>query len=338
MEDTPVGLVIPQTSESPRQPAVDDAGAYGQTVEQLGYDSLWITEGWSANAFVELATVAAHTDHLGIGTVIVNAFTRTPATLAMASASLARVSDGRFVLGLGAGHPETVEAIHNVPWERPVHRMYETVSLVRRLLDGGEAVDYESDLFSVSGLQPFDADVPIYSAALGPANRRVVGRVSDGWLPYHVPFQNLDGAFETVAEAAREAGRTPDDVRVAPYVSAVVSDDREAARDELRANIAGYVGGFSDDSYKNAVGQAFAEEADRIAEAWGRGDETEAREAVTDEMVDALGIAGTPEEARERLGDLRRREVVDRVIVGVPHSVDSDTADRTVRALAPRPE
>jgi alkanesulfonate monooxygenase SsuD/methylene tetrahydromethanopterin reductase-like flavin-dependent oxidoreductase (luciferase family) len=139
----------------------------------------------------------------------------------------------------------------------------------------------------------------------------------------------------TVASAARDSDREPDDVRVLPYVAAVVDDDREVARDSIRTNVASYVGGFSDDSYKNAVGEGFAEEADRIAEAWRRGDEAEAKAAVTDEMIDALGIAGTPTEAREKLDALRERPIVDEVILAIPHSVDPETARRTVRELAP---
>lgn len=335
MIDVPVGLVLPQTAELPRVPAVDDVGEYGRTIEQLGYDSVWMNESWGSDAFLELAAVARDTDQLRIGTSIVNVFTRTPATLAMASATLARISDERFVLGLGAGHPELVEELHDVAWDRPIARMRETLTLVRRMLDDGGTVSYESDLYEVSDFPPLDANVPLYSAALGPANRRVTGRLSDGWIPYNVPFDRLETAFETVAEAAREAGRDPDDVKVVPYVAAVVRDDGEAARDDLRANIASYVGEFSDDSYKNAVGQGFADEADRVAQAWRRGDEARAKSAVTDEMVDALGIAGTPDRARTKLEDLRDRDIVDAVLVAVPHSVDPGIADRTVRELAP---
>lgn len=335
MDEIPVGLVLPQTATMPRSPAVDDVGQFGQFVEGLGYNSVWLNESWGSDPFVELTAVARDTDSLGVGTSIINAFTRTPATLAMSAASLARVSGGRFTLGLGAGHPELVEDLHNVPWEQPIKQMYETISLVKRMLGDGSELDYHSDLFDVSGFGPLDTNVPIYSAALGPANRRVTGRLSKGWIPYNVPFDQLAANFETIAEAAREAGRNPNDVQVVPYVAAVVSDNRETARKELRANIASYVGGFSDDSYKNAVGEGFADEADRIADAWRRGDENEARAAVTDEMLEALGIAGTPAEARDKLRALQERPLVDRVLIAVPHSVDPETAQQTVRELAP---
>jgi alkanesulfonate monooxygenase SsuD/methylene tetrahydromethanopterin reductase-like flavin-dependent oxidoreductase (luciferase family) len=335
MSETPVGLVTPQTASIPRVPAVNDIGEFGRTVETLGYNSLWLNESWGFDTFVELTAVARQTDSLRLGSSIVNVYTRTPPTLAMAAASLTRVSDGRFTLGLGASHPELVEALHNVPWERPVHRMFETISFLRELLGESEEISYESDLFEVSGFPPLAVDVPIYSAALGPANRRVTGRVSDGWMPYNVPFGDLEDAFETIGTAARKDGRDPDDIAVVPYVSAVVDDDPEVARDVIRSNIASYIGDFSDDSYKNAVGDDFAEQADHIAEAWRRGDEDEARAAVSDEMVDALGIAGTPETARETVRAVRDRDLIDELLISVPHPVDPETADRTVRELAP---
>lgn len=335
MGTAPVGLVLPQTAEMPRAPIADDVGEFGRTVEQLGYDSVWLNESWGSDPFVELTAVARATETLRVGTAIVNAFTRTPATLAMSAASLARVSDDRFVLGLGAGHPELVEDLHNVAWEQPIRQMYETLSLVGEMLGNGPELDYESELYAISGFDPLGADVPVFSAALGPANRRVTGRLSDGWIPYNVPFDRLESAFETIADAARDDGRDPGDVQVVPYVAAAVSDDRTTARQTLRENISSYVGGFSDDSYKNAVGEGFAEEADEIAATWRRGDRETATAAVTDEMVDALGIAGTPAEAREKLRALRERPLVDEVLVAVPHSVDAEQAHRTVHELSP---
>lgn len=336
MSDHRVGLVIPQTLEIPRVPAADDVGAFGREVEGIGYESLWMNEGWGSDAFVELTAVATATERIGVGTSIVNVFSRSPASLALAAATANRISGGRFGLGLGVGHPEFVEDIHGVPFERPIRRMHETIDIVKRLLGAADGtVSYEGELLTVEDAPTLDAEVPIYSAALGPANRRVAGRLADGWIPYHLPFPALESSFETVEAAAREAGRDPADVDVLPYVSAVVSEDRSAAREALRENIASYVGGFGDDYYLNAVGQAFEDTAEKVATAWRRGDEAGARAAVTEEMVDALGIADTPETAREKLGSLLERPVVDGVIVSVPHAVSQERGLETVRALAP---
>ncbi len=175
--------------------------------------------------------------------------------------------------------------------------------------------------------------MPVYTAALGPAARRATGRVADGWLPHNIPFPELSSAFGTVAETAREAGRNPGEVTVAPYVPAAVASDPAEARAAVRGHLAYYVG--SGEGYRRAVATTFPDEAARIAEAWAAGERDAAREAVTGEMVDALGVAGTPETARERFAAVSSLDVVDHPIVVVPDGVDEATTERTVEALAP---
>ncbi len=97
-------------------------------------------------------------------------------------------------------------------------------------------------------------------------------------------------AFEVIADAARDTGRDPNEITVAPYIPAAVSTDEAAAYDALRGHLAYYIG--SGEGYRRAI--AFFEEADRIATAWRNGDREGASDAVTDEMVHALGVAGTP--------------------------------------------
>ncbi|WP_411968920.1 LLM class flavin-dependent oxidoreductase [Haloferax sp. YSSS75] len=335
MSEPAIGVVIPKVGGLAQPPAVDDLGAFGQWVEELGYESVWTSEGWGSDSFVDLTAIARHTDRVRVGTAVVNVFTRTPAGLAMAIASLDREADGRAVLGLGAGHPKLVENLHDITYERPLRRMHETIELVRALLGSDEDVSYEGQLFEATDFPGLDRDVPIYSAALGETNRRVTGLFSDGWLPYHVPFSQLETAFETVATAAEEAGRDVDDLVVNPFVPAAVSDDSTAARDVIRENLAGYIGAFTDDSYKNVVHAAYPDETEAIADQWRSGDESAAAAAVTDEMVDDFGVAGTAEEARARLDEIANNPVVDVPLVVVPHGTYDAVGEATIRALAP---
>jgi len=187
----------------------------------------------------------------------------------------------------------------------------------------------------VAGFPALSADVPVYNASLGPANRIVTGRYCDGWLPNNVPFSDLASAFETVAEAASKAGRDPDDIEVAPWVHvAVDEDDPDAARDTIRSTVAYYVGASK--GYENAVGAVFPKMADRIATAWRRGNHDAARAAVSDEMVADLGCAGTAEEAREGLRAVLDNSVVDTPIVDVPRGLDDAAVERTLDAVAPQ--
>lgn len=300
--------------------------------ETLGYDSVWLPELWGRSSPVLATEIATRTDRIGIGTAIVNVFSRSPAVLAMTAASLDRASNGRFVLGLGTSTEKAITDLHGVAFDRPVRRAHETIEIVRRFTRSSGPVEYDGQVLSVADFPGLANEVLIYHAALGPANRRVVGRLCDGWIPHNVPFPALDSAFETVADAAREAGRDPDAITVAPYVPVAVSEDAEEARMAIRGHVAYYVG--SGEGYRRAVGSRFPDGARTVAEHWRAGDRDRARAAVTDEMVDALGVAGTAAVARERLQELVEETVVDRPILVVPAGADA-LLDATVEALAP---
>ena len=328
-----LGIVLPKTASQPRRPA-GDAGNFARRVEALGYDSLWTTEGWGRDSFVELTHVASQTGDLRLGTSIVNVYSRTPAVLAMASASLAELSAGRFVLGLGAGHPYSIEGIHGLDWERPVTRTRETIELLQRFTETGE-FPYRGEVFDIDGAEPFDVSVPVANAALGERNRRITGELADGWLPFNIPLPSLPAAFETIAEAAQAAGRDPDAITVRPWIPTAVSEDRESALGLLRGNVVNYVGGFEDNAYKNALAQHFQDAAEAIADAERAGDHDAARAAVSDEMIRAVGIAGTPGEARSQLAEIQGMSVVDTPIVSVPSAASDEVVDTTVETLAP---
>ncbi|MEF8814903.1 MAG: LLM class flavin-dependent oxidoreductase [Halovenus sp.] len=312
---------------------VDDVTAFAARAGSYGYDSIWTGELWGRDAFVALMRAATATDRARLGTAIVNVYGRTPATLAQAVATLDDASGGRAMLGLGTSTPDAIEGIHGVPFENPPRRLHETTALTTQLLDSEERVSYDGEWFSVDGVPPLGVDVPVYTAALGPANRRATGRTADGWLPHNIPFDHLDGAFETIAEAAREAGRDPERIRTAPYVPAAVSEDPATARRAIRGHLAYYVG--SGEGYRRAVGQAFPDAAETVAEAWRSGNRDEARAAVTDGMIAALGVAGTPNEGRDQLADIAALDRVDEPIVVVPTGVDRELRETTVEALAP---
>jgi alkanesulfonate monooxygenase SsuD/methylene tetrahydromethanopterin reductase-like flavin-dependent oxidoreductase (luciferase family) len=300
----------------------------------LGYDGVWLGELWGESSVVRLADIAARTDDVGLGTAILNVFSRSPAVLAMTATTLDGVSGGRFRLGVGTSTRKAVEDLHGMDWEapNPVRRAHETVELTRAYLEPGGRVDYEGEVFEVQDFPSLGVDVPGYHAALGRANRRVVARLCDGWIPHIVPFPDLEESYASIVEQMAAADRDAD-VDVAPYVPAAVVDDLEAARDVVRRHVAYYVGNGR--GYENAVAQRFPVGAGAVAEAWRRGDRTAAAENVSDEMVEALGVAGPPERARERLRAVADIDPVTRPIVTVPNNADDETVERTVEALAP---
>ncbi|MBZ6493815.1 LLM class flavin-dependent oxidoreductase [Natrinema longum] len=302
--------------------------------ESQGYDAVWVGELWGESGVVQATEMACRTDEIGIGTAILNVYSRSPAVLAMTATSLARASEGRFTLGLGTSTATAVEGLHGMAFDRPVRRAHETIELIREFTAGtGEAVEYEGEVLEAANFPSVETDVPIYHAGLGPANRRVVGRLCDGWIPHNIPFSRLEDAFEEVATAARERDREPDEITIAPYVPSAVSEVPADARETLRRHVAYYVG--SGEGYRRAVATAFPTAADRIAEAWREGDKRAAASAVTDDMIADLGVAGTPEEARDQLRTLVAETGIDHPIVVVPEPASSEVTETTIEALAP---
>lgn len=314
----------------------DDLAEWAVRAEDRGYDSLWVGELWGENSVVQLTEVATRTDDVTLGSAILNVYSRSPAVLAMTAASMDRVADGRFTLGLGTSTAKAVEDLHGMAFDRPVRRAHETIELVRSLTGqttaAGDPVAYEGQLLEAADFPALDAPVPIYHAGLGPANRRVVGRLCDGWIPHNIPFSRLESTFEEVATAAAERDRDPDEITVAPYVPAAVSDDPDEAQDVIRKHVAYYVG--SGEGYRRAVASAYPE-TDAIAAAWRDGRKGDAARAVSDEMVADLGVAGTPETARDRLADLVAETPIDHPIVIVPAPASRAVGEATVDALAP---
>jgi len=320
-----LGLVVPRTgTHDPTELAIE--------VEELGYDSIWMGELWGTSSVIKLSEIAARTNEVKIGTAIVNVFSRTPAVLAMTAATLDQVSDGRASFAVGTSTRVAIENVHGMSFERPVRRAHETIEIVQRILTDDEPVNYDGELLSVNGVPPVNRDVPVYHAALGKANRRVVGRLCDGWMPHNIPFSELDDAFAVVEDAASEAGRDPEEITIAPYVPAAVSDDGKEAYDAVRGHIAYYVG--SGEGYRNAVAMQFPDRAEQIAEAWQAGDRGDAASLVTDEMVHDLGVAGTPEEARERLRGLVAETAIDRPLLTIPEQAADSLTERTIQALS----
>ena len=321
----PTGILVPTD--------VDDLAGFAERAEQLGYDSVWTGELWGRDAFVALTRAARRTDDVRLGTAIVNVYGRSPATIAQAASTLDKAADGRFTLGLGTSTRKVVEDLHSESFDRPARQLHETVELTRQFLDSDGRVEYDGECFDVADFPSLSADVPVYAAALGPATRRATGRVADGWLPHNIPFERLDQAFETIARTATEAGREPAAIKTLPYVPSAVSEDPERAREAIRGHLAYYVG--SGEGYRNAVAQSFPDEAGEIADGWRSGSRDEARAAVTEEMIGALGVAGTPAEAREQLAEIASLDAIDEPLVVIPDGTDEELRTETIEALAP---
>ena len=99
--------------------------------EDWGYDAIWLAETSGPDSFSLAGAVAAVTSRIQFGTAIVPVYNRSPAVLAMSAASLADLSGGRFVLGLGSSSHAIIEGWNGIPFELPLTRVRESVAVIR---------------------------------------------------------------------------------------------------------------------------------------------------------------------------------------------------------------
>src|SRR3954451_3729645 len=168
--------------------------------DELGLDRVEVAEAWTHDAIGLLAELGLRTTRIGLGTSVISAWGRTPATIAMSAAGLQRISAGRFSLGIGAGSPPLTEGFHGVAWDRPLLRLRQTLTAVRALLEG-ERLPHPA-----RGARPLqlgalpDVPVPIVLAALSPASIRLAGELADGWAPFLWARSRVGDGRELLAE------------------------------------------------------------------------------------------------------------------------------------------
>lgn len=272
--------------------------------EELGYSCLTMGESWGEDALTSLAQLGALTSRIRLGTSIVPVFARSPANLAMTALNMDRMTEGRFFLGLGTSGRLVVEDLHGEKFAKPLTRMREYIDIVRKAARG-ERLDHEGEFFNTKRFQlrltPYRADLPIYIAALSPPSLRLTGELADGWLPIFLAPARMAAATAELEAGARAAGRSLADIVISPQVSIYVTDDSGAARDRERPHIAFYIGGMGVfyHEYMHRIG--FGPEADRVRQAFQSRDRDGAAALVTDEMVDAMTIIGTPAQCRDQM-------------------------------------
>jgi alkanesulfonate monooxygenase SsuD/methylene tetrahydromethanopterin reductase-like flavin-dependent oxidoreductase (luciferase family) len=197
-----------------------------------------------------------------------------------------------------------IEDLHGERFEKPLTRLREYIDIVRKAARG-ERLDHDGEFFHTKRFQlrltPYRAALPIYIAALSPPSLRLTGELADGWLPIFLAPSRMTAAVADVKAGAAAAGRAFSDIAISPQVSIYVTGDRAAARDRERHHIAFYIGGMGVfyHQYMHRIG--FGADADRVRQAFQARDREKAATLVTDEMVDAMTIIGSPAECRSQI-------------------------------------
>lgn len=272
-----------------------------RTAEARGFHSVWTTEFFHQHGFVRLGAVGAATQRVKVGTAIAYAFMRTPMLAASAAMDVDEITGGRVILGLGSGTRSMNEKWYSTPFdEPPAPKMRDAIGLIRAAFDAkdGGGLKYDGAHYRVTIPQfarPGAARdrIPIYMAGVNQGMVRAAASVADGLIGHPIYTRRY---IAEVVNPALEGSQC----ELAPYVICSVADDREQARREARAQIAFY---YTTRLYHAVLDvHGWRSVGEEIAQAFRKMDFKAMQAAVSDELVDAIAVAGTPDEVRDQIG------------------------------------
>ncbi len=264
--------------------------------------------------------------------------------LAMSAMSLQSLSGGRFILGVGTSGPQVMEGWHGVRFDRPVTRTRETIEIIRAIT-AGDKLRYDGEVYTLplpggegrslrSPAAP--VGVPIYVAALGPANLRLTGALADGWIGNSFFPETADVFVEPIRTGAEAAGRTLDDIDLTVAVGLEFTDDVEAAGRRHAAGYAftfGAMGSPRRNFYNDAFArQGYADDVAAVQQLWLAGDRDAAARRVPTAIGLGTNLIGTDDLITERLRRYRDAGV-DTLRVGLQGATTAARLDDLARLL-----
>ena len=269
--------------------------------------------------FCILALLATETNRVKLN-LTTNPYSRNPALIARAAATIDEISNGRVVLNLGAGGSLTLPHLGIPMWDRPVRAVREAIEVCRRLIRG-ETVDYEGQTFKLRGAKllftPKRNTIPIYMAARGPQMLRLAGMMADGVVLAVDPY--FDFAVNQIRKGAERAGRPMEEIRLCSEVGFVTATKEEFIR-YLHWEVANSIM----DTPLNVLEMAHIESRtmETIRRIKGCRDADEAAELVTDDVANLYRIVNTPDALVERARELVKKGVKEIHIIPAPGTED----------------
>lgn len=331
----------PMTSPEAASSAVRQAA-------DLGYEGFFSTET-KYDPFLPLALAGAEGLDIDLGTAIAVAFPRSPMVTAMVSWDLARMSKGRFLLGLGTQIKPHITRRFSTEWGQPTARLKDYILSMRAIWEAWQdssRLRYEGEFYNFSLMTPFfdpgpitHPDIPVYIAGVGPHLSRMAGEVCDG---FHVhPFHTVDYLDQVVlpniTSGAESAGRSLDDVElVSPIFIMTGRDDSEVeqAMGPIRQQISFYASTPSYRPVLEASGWEFGDEVHAMSK---RGQWAEMADVIPDEALFEIGIAAPVDKLGQAILD-RYGDRVQRIgfyTFGSILESDPDAARQVITDLKP---
>lgn len=290
---------------------------YALQAEKGGFTNLWITDHFNnRNVYVTLTASALYTSKIMFGPGVTNPYLVNPVFTAQAVVSLNEMAPGRVVLGIGAGDKTTLDCV-GVEMRKPLSAVEEAVDIFRKITSG-ESVVYEGKAFKIAGARFFfkpKGRIPVYIGAQGPKMLALAGRIGDGVLINACHPKDVEYAVNCVKDGVHAAGKDFSEVDVAAYTSFSVHEDLKKAT-KAAVPVVSFIVAGSPGMVLERHG-IDVERAEEISEALKANDWGRAFGAVSQEMINAFSVCGTPDMCIERIAQLLKCGIT-QFVVGSP--------------------
>ena len=278
-----------------------------QAAERAGFEYGVMSESAGRDSMTILTNAAVKTTTLKLGTNIIPIYVRSPMQTAASALTLSEISGGRFkILGLGTSYQKRVEPWFGIKFERPAVRSREYIEVLRKLMGGGP-VSYTGLFYNLTDYPSMTEKpnpIPIYLGVTGPKMRQLTGRVANGVILNSLSTpQFVRESVELVEQGAREAGRRLADIEIGCSIVFSASRNRHEALEAAKRGMMFYIIYPEFDPIVRTT--PFQREIDALRAAYWSGNVREAYRVLTEEIVAAFVVFGTPEECRRRLEEYR---------------------------------
>ncbi len=258
-------------------------------------NTVWIPETWGMENFAMLSMVSQNAPNVRVGSSIINIYSRSPASIAMGATTVDTLSNGRLILGLGTSSIPIVEEFHGYKFENPVLRMKEYVEIIR-LAFSGKKINYSGKIFSLKNfsllIKPPRENIPIYLAAINQRMVNLTWDIADGVIFYLRPIDEMKKTIQKMQNKKK--------IDVTCQLITCVSTDSEKAVTRAKQTLAFYVSVGT--IYRKFLAEnGFKDETRNIFEEFKKSGFKSNHQLVSDKMLKALTVCGTPDQCQIQL-------------------------------------
>jgi len=279
--------------------SIEEVLECSKKLDEIKPEVMWVPETWGMENFSMLGLTSKENTFSKIGSSIINIYSRSPSLIAMGASTVDVISNGRLILGLGTSSVPIVENFHGNSFESPVQRMKEYVEIIRMALHG-EKINYSGKIFSLKDFslltKPLRKEIPIYLAAINQKMVEMTWDIADGVIFYLRPKNEMKKTIENMQKKKK--------IDTTLQIITCIHDDQEKARNRAKKTLSFYI----------AVGKiyreflqsnGYSEEVQIIYNEYRKKGLNGLEVVVSDEIIDDLCIAGTPDDAIKKLNEFR---------------------------------